>query len=51
MARFISGSLQVTYNGWPLYRFQEDTTPGDMNGQGMENLWFLISPTGDAVEQ
>jgi predicted lipoprotein with Yx(FWY)xxD motif len=45
------GSLQVTYNGWPLYRFQGDSTLGDTNGQGMENLWFLISPTGDSVQQ
>jgi predicted lipoprotein with Yx(FWY)xxD motif len=45
------GSLQVTYNGWPLYLFQGDTTLGDTNGQGMENLWFLITPTGDVVQQ
>lgn len=45
------GSLQATYDGWPLYRFQGDTTLGNTNGQGMENLWFLITPTGDAVEQ
>ena len=45
------GSLQVTYNGWPLYRFQGDTTLGETNGQAMDNLWFLITPTGDAVEQ
>jgi|RhiMetdeSRZDD1v2_1073273.scaffolds.fasta_scaffold40523_3 predicted lipoprotein with Yx(FWY)xxD motif len=45
------GSLQVTYNGWPLYRFQGDTTLGETNGQATDNLWFLITPTGDAVEQ
>ena len=45
------GSLQVIYNGWPLYYFQGDSTLGDTNGQGMENLWFLITPTGDAVQQ
>jgi len=48
------GSLQVTYNGWPLYRFAGDTAPGDTNGQGIDEfggLWFLVSPAGEAIEQ
>ena len=48
------GSTQVTYNGWPLYLFVEDTAPGDTNGQGLEEfggLWFLVSPAGEAIEQ
>ena len=45
------GSMQVTYNGWPLYYFDEDTAPGDTNGQGMEGVWFLVTPTGEAVQQ
>ena len=48
------GTLQVTYNGWPLYLFEEDTAPGDTNGQGLDEfggLWFLVSPTGEAVQQ
>jgi predicted lipoprotein with Yx(FWY)xxD motif len=45
------GSMQVTYNGWPLYHFDEDTAPGDTNGQGMESVWFLVTPTGEAVQQ
>jgi len=44
------GSVQVTYNGWPLYRFVDDATLGDTKGQGMENLWFLVTPTGEAVK-
>ena len=27
------GSEQVTYNGWPLYYFAQDSAPGDVNGQ------------------
>jgi predicted lipoprotein with Yx(FWY)xxD motif len=34
------GSVQVTYNGWPLYYFSGDTNPGDANGQGIAGLWF-----------
>ena len=45
------GSTQVTYNGWPLYYFQDDAAAGDTNGQGMEGVWFLVSPEGEAIEQ
>ena len=47
------GSTQVTYNGWPLYLFEEDTAAGDTNGQGIDEfggLWFLVTPTGEAVQ-
>ena len=47
------GSTQVTYNGWPLYLFEEDTAAGDTNGQGIDEfggLWFLVSPEGEAVQ-
>jgi len=37
-------SIQVTYNGWPLYFFYEDEAPGDANGQGMEDIWFAANP-------
>jgi predicted lipoprotein with Yx(FWY)xxD motif len=48
------GSTQVTYNGWPLYTFVDDMTPGDTTGQGLDDsggLWFLISPSGEPVQQ
>lgn len=48
------GTSQVTYNGWPLYLFEEDTAAGDTNGQGIDEfggLWFLISPAGEAIQQ
>jgi predicted lipoprotein with Yx(FWY)xxD motif len=43
------GAMQVTYNGWPLYYFADDTAPGDANGQGLGDVWFLVSPTGEAI--
>jgi predicted lipoprotein with Yx(FWY)xxD motif len=29
------GTIQVTYNGLPLYGWQKDTKPGDVTGQGV----------------
>jgi len=48
------GTMQVTYNGHPLYTFADDTGAGDAAGQGMEDnggKWNLISATGEPVEQ
>jgi predicted lipoprotein with Yx(FWY)xxD motif len=38
------GSMQVTYNGAPLYYYGADTKAGDVNGQGLFNLWFAAKP-------
>ena len=46
------GSLQVTYDGWPLYRWIGDTRPGIATGEGLDNfggLWYAVSPAGAAV--
>lgn len=45
------GTTQVTYNGWPLYYFQDDTAAGDALGQGVGGVWFLVAPTGEMIEQ
>jgi predicted lipoprotein with Yx(FWY)xxD motif len=44
------GTSQVTYNGWPLYYYAKDKAPGDVVGQDVGNVWFVISPAGDKVE-
>ena len=43
------GSLQVTFNGWPLYYFVKDAKAGDTTGQAVGGVWYLISPTGDQI--
>lgn len=48
-ARPDDGSEQVTYNGWPLYYFAADPSPGDINGQGVGDVWFVVDPAGEAV--
>ena len=43
------GAVQVTYNGWPLYYFAGDAAPGDLNGQGLGDVWWVVDATGNAV--
>jgi predicted lipoprotein with Yx(FWY)xxD motif len=38
------GTLQVTYNGMPLYYWFRDAQPGDMTGQGVGNSWWIVPP-------
>jgi Secreted repeat of unknown function len=36
---------QVTYNGHPLYTYSGDSAPGQANGQGFGNIWFVVPTT------
>ncbi len=40
------GSMQSLYRDRPLYYFIKDTKPGDMNGQGVNNVWFVANMSG-----
>jgi len=40
------GTPQAAYMGRPLYYFANDTNPGDMNGNGFNNLWYVANITG-----
>lgn len=40
------GSLQVTYNDVPLYYFAADKAAGETNGQGVNDVWFIVKPDG-----
>jgi predicted lipoprotein with Yx(FWY)xxD motif len=47
-------TLQVTYNGAPLYYFIQDSAPGDTTGQrnlGFGGAWHLVSPDGEKIEE
>lgn len=46
------GTTQVVYNGHPLYYFAQDEAPGDTNGQGANDVWWVLSgPDGEPVEE
>lgn len=38
------GVLQSSYKGQPLYYFVADKTRGDIAGQGIKDVWYLIAP-------
>ena len=43
------GTTQVTYGGWPLYYFAGDNAAGDSNGQGVNDVWFVVGPDGNGI--
>jgi predicted lipoprotein with Yx(FWY)xxD motif len=38
------GTTQVTYNDWPLYYWVGDQAPGDVTGQGVGDVWYVLAP-------
>ncbi|MDM5246581.1 MULTISPECIES: hypothetical protein [unclassified Lysinibacillus] len=38
-----NGKKQVTYKGFPLYYFAKDQQKGDVNGQGVKDVWFIVN--------
>jgi hypothetical protein len=48
-----NGTLQVTYNGHPLYTYAGDAKSGQTNGQDSDEFgaeWYVLSPAGNTVE-
>jgi predicted lipoprotein with Yx(FWY)xxD motif len=38
------GTTQVTYKGYPLYYFVRDQKRGDLTGQGVGSVWYVVDP-------
>ncbi len=36
------GTRQTTYKGWPLYYWVQDQKPGDMTGENVHGVWFIL---------
>ena len=43
------GSTQATYNGWPLYYFANDLEAGETNGQGLNDVWYVVDASGEPI--
>ncbi|MGI9017495.1 MAG: COG4315 family predicted lipoprotein [Euzebya sp.] len=44
------GATQVVIDQSPLYHFAADSSPGDVNGQGVGGTWFVVNPAGQLVQ-
>lgn len=44
------GTMQVTYEGHPVYTFSGDSSPGEANGQEDDGVWFVMNEAGEAVK-
>lgn len=44
------GTSQLTVNGMPLYLFASDGAPGDVNGQGVNDIWFVVDADGNMLD-
>jgi predicted lipoprotein with Yx(FWY)xxD motif len=44
------GTLQLVAGKYPLYAYSGDTTPGDVNGQGSGDVWFVVDTGGALIE-
>jgi predicted lipoprotein with Yx(FWY)xxD motif len=45
------GAIQVAYNGWPLYYWNRDRNPGDTLGQGVGDIWWVMTADGGTITQ
>ena len=42
---------QVKIGSWPLYYYAEDSAPGDVNGQGVGDNWFVVDANGELITE
>ena len=42
---------QVKIGGWPLYYFAGDSAAGDVNGQGVGDIWFVVDANGELIRE
>jgi predicted lipoprotein with Yx(FWY)xxD motif len=43
------GTYQVTVNGMPVYYYAKDKTAGDVVGQGVGDVWWVLGPDGNKI--
>jgi predicted lipoprotein with Yx(FWY)xxD motif len=43
------GTTQITLDGLPLYTSAGDSGPGDVTGQGVGGIWWVVAPDGKKI--
>ncbi|GAA2229083.1 hypothetical protein GCM10010232_14110 [Streptomyces amakusaensis] len=49
--KLAEGAEQAVYGDWPLYYYVGDATAGEVNGQGLDGVWFAVAPDGKLVRE
>ena len=44
------GKKQVTLDGWPLYYYAKDKAAGDVTGQGVGGVWYVLDKNGTPMK-
>ncbi|MGY4642487.1 COG4315 family predicted lipoprotein [Cellulomonas sp. URHB0016] len=44
------GRKQITVDGRPVYTYAQDMAPGDVLGQGVNDVWYVLAPDGSEVD-
>ncbi len=45
------GTMQLTLKGMPLYYYAPDQAPGDVKGQGIGSVWYVLGTDGTIIKQ
>jgi len=45
------GEVQVAVDGWPLYYYAGDDEAGDGEGQGVNDVWWLLDGNGTPIRE
>jgi predicted lipoprotein with Yx(FWY)xxD motif len=48
------GTMQVEYNGWPLYHYAKDTEPRETKGQAVTAYggpWYVLGDDGKRIKK
>jgi predicted lipoprotein with Yx(FWY)xxD motif len=44
------GGVEVTYDGYALHRYSGDKKAGQVNGQGVDGVWYALTPSGSVTK-
>ena len=44
------GGQQLKIEDYPVYTFVGDAAPGDVNGQGVSGVWFVVGTNGEPIK-